>query len=428
MVENYKIIETPWLNYFYHFVKSTQKELFVVVPFFSKKVIEKIVTYARPEVKLRFLLGVNLRGIAEGVSDYEALIFLYKQSFVKDIIIKTIPNLHAKILVSDGKRVILSSSNLTFEGLKKNIEFGIEVVGEAAKKLHRRVNEYWNLAKKLEVDGSVDSARERLSRFKKRELKNKQKIPREIPLVLGTSVPPMGYDLHSAPSAPKIEIDVYVPEPETVSLPNDKTNLLFNIWWNDNGFAGPCVDVSDKIVCRNYFLRKYREDLTEYCKTSRDGCTSAYIFSNFANYINANLDRVHLNKCAFFIARNPEDNKYHIIGYLFIKSKGSEGFQFIKEGGQKWTIQKYIKGDRKLSLRFQPYLVFDEAFIRKLSLGDKWGQRESSELDWITRHTRSSASCIYLSNADAVTILKTYQNYTTNANHRRIISEVLNRY
>lgn len=427
MVKNYKTIETPWLNYFCNLVRNTQEELFVVAPFFSKKIIQKIVTYARPRVKLRFLLGANPRAIAEGVSDYEALIFLYKQSFVKDITIKNIPNLHAKIVISDGKRVILSSSNLTYKGLTKNIEIGMEVVGEIAKKLHKLVKKYWDLAEKLESDTGIESAREKLFRFKKRELNNKQKIPK-IPLVLGTSVTPMGSDLRSAPSTPKSETTIYLPEPKTVSQPNDKANLLFNIWWNDNGFTKPCLDVSDKIVCRNYFIKNYGEDLTADCETSKDGCTSAYIFSNFAYYIKANLDKVHLGKCALFISRNLEDDKYRIIGYLFIKGKGSDGFQFTKEGGQEYTIQKYIKGDKRLSLRFQPYLVFDEAFIRKLSLVDKWGKRESSELDWITRHTRSSASCIYISNADAVTILKTYRNYTTNVKHKKIISEVLKKY
>lgn len=427
MAEKYNVIETPWLNYLYNFVKNTNKELFVVAPYFSKKIIQKIVTYTKPRIKLRFLLGVNQRGLAEGVSDYEALIFLHKQSFLRDIIIKNIPNLHAKMIISDGERAIVSSSNFTYEGLKKNIEFGIEVVGEIALELHKLVKEYWDLAEELEINIGVDNARKILSSFKKRELKNKQKMPK-IPVILGTNVPPKGRDLTSPPSTTKNEINLYIPKDKTVSQLDDKTNLLFNIWWNDNGFKGPCLDISNKIVCRNYFIKKRGEDQTKDCETYRDGCTSAYIFSNYAYYLNANLDKVHLDRCAFFIARNPNNDKYWLIGYLLINSKGSDGFQFTTEGGEEWTIKKYIMGDEKLSLRFQPYLLFDEALIRELSLGDKWGKRESSELDWITRHTRSSASCIYVSNADAVIILKTYQNYTTNVKHKRIISKALDKY
>ena len=128
------------------------------------------------------------------------------------------------------------------------------------------------------------------------------------------------------------------------------------------------------------------------------------------------------------MARNPSDNRYWIIGYLFIAGKGADGFQYITEGGDRRMFKRYIKGDVEHSLRFQPNLLFDEAFIKELSLGKEWGHKASSEIDWITRHTRSRASCIYISNRDAVAILQTYKKYTTNEKHKRAISEVLKVY
>jgi len=426
MVKDYKIIETPWLNRFYNFIKETQEELFIVTPFFSKKIIQELLRYTQLRVKIRFLLGVDAKGIAEGVSDYEALIFLHEESFQRDIVVKNIPNLHAKIVISDKKRAILSSSNFTYKGLKENIEFGIEISGETAKELHIIVKKYWDSAKILQIDQGVDRARRLLSSFKDRELRTKPKIPK-IPIDLGKRIFPMGNDLNSPPyvtsSRPRISS-------QKISLqnPHEKTNLLFNIWWNDNGFKGPCLDISNKIVCRKYFLKIDGEDQIRKCEVNRNGCDSAYIFTNFAYYHNANLDKIHLNKCAFFIARNPSNNKYWIIGYLFINNKGGDGFEYYTEGGQLGILPIYIRGDEELSLRFQPYLLFNESFIRELSLGNKWGKRKSSELDWITRHTRSSASCIYITNSDAVTILQTYLDQTTNESHKKVVSNVLEKY
>jgi hypothetical protein len=199
------------------------------------------------------------------------------------------------------------------------------------------------------------------------------------------------------------------------------------VWWNDNEFKGACLDISNKTVCRNFFLKRDGEDRTQECETYQSGCDSAYIFSNYAYYVNADLDHRFLNKCAFFIARNPDDNQYWLIGYLLIKETG-EKFSYVNQAGETVFFQHYVKGDESLSLRFQPYMVFDEKFIRLLPLGSRWGRRNTSEVNWITHHTRSSISCTYVSNADAAAILETYGNLTKNSRHREKVSEVLKNY
>jgi len=421
-----EIIENPWLNRFYNYVKDTQEELFVVTPFFSETIIREIVNHSSPLVRLRFLFGASERAIVQGVSDYEALIFLHEQSFQRDIIVRNIPNLHAKIVIFDKVKAILSSSNLTYEGLRKNIEFGIELQGEIAGKLYKLVRAYWDSARELQIESGVNGTRKRLQRYRNRESSNRKRTPK-VPLDLGKPISPKGNDLAATHPLRTLKTQVYHPG-RNVSNPRGGSNLLFNIWWNDNGFEGSCLDISNKEVCRNYFIRKYGRDDTIGCERNRNGCDSAYIFANYAYYLNARLDRVELNKCAFFIARSPSDNKYWIVGYLFIVDKGADGFGYQTEGGEDRILPQYIAGDRNRSLRFRPYLLFDEALIKELSLGEKWGRRESSEVDWITRHTRSRASCVYISNSDAATILQTYSNHTTDKKHKVVISQVLNTY
>jgi hypothetical protein len=421
---NYRIIQTPWLNYLCEFIKNTKNELLVVAPFFSLEIIEKIVKYADKGVELRFLLGANARGIAAGVCDYEALIFLHEISSQRDITVKNIPNLHGKVVISDGTKAILSSSNLTREGLQRNIEFGMELDGDAAQELYRLIRGYWNEAEVVTLNAGINNAREGLASFQEKE--RDQEIP-ETPLGLGIRIDPKGSDLSSAPPIAVIGQEISSPVQGMVVDPNERSNLLFNVWWNDNDFKGACLDVSNKPVCRSFFLKRDGEDRTKECETYQSGCDSAYIFSNHAYYINTDLDDRSLNKCAFFIARNPDDDKYWIIGYLFINEKGAN-FSYVNEAGETVSFQRYIKGDESLSLRFQPYMVFDERFIRQLSIGSKWGRRSTSEVNWITHHTRSSASCTYISNADSAAILETYKNHTKNLRHKELVSRILEKH
>jgi len=419
-----KIIQTPWLNYLLNLVKNTKDELLIVVPFFSLEIVSKIVRHAHKDVELRFMLGANPRGIAAGTSDYETLIFLHKMSSQRHIAVKNVPNLHGKVIISDRIKAIVSSSNLTQEGLQRNIEFGVELDKESSKELYEILGKYWDEARSLRLNTGISSARQGLRSFQERE--RHQEMP-QIPLDLGVRIEPKGDDLDYAPSVAIPEQEISSPKPDMLIDPHDWHNLLFNVWWNDNDFKGACLDISNKTVCRNYFLKRYGEDRTEGCETRQDGCDSAYIFSNYAYYVNADLDQRFLSKCAFFIARNPDDNQYWLVGYLLIKETG-EDFSYVNQAGETVTFLRYIKGDESLSLRFQPYIPFNERFIRQLILGSRWGRRNTSEVNWITHHTRSSISCTYLSNADTAAILETYENMTKNRGHKEIVAAILKNY
>jgi hypothetical protein len=421
MGSNSMIIQSPWLNYFYKFVENTQKELLLVAPFFSLEIINKVLELAGDGVALRFLFGADAKGIASGFSNYEALVRLHNMSSQRDIVIKNIPNLHAKVVISDKNKAIVSSSNLTMDGFQRNIEFGIEVNGYSAMDLYKAIQEYWNDASVIELLPGINLGRERLTSFQIGE--RNLEVP-EIPVDLGKTIKPKGIDPSFSHQPKKTESRIVHPMSQVLVDPDKRHNLLYNVWWNDNRFEGPCLDISTKTVCKNYFLRNYKEDLAQKCETTRDGCDSAYIFSNYAYYINTNLDNRFLNKCAFFISKNPSDDRYWLIGYFLISEIG-EDFNYVKESGEDRTLERYIRGDKLRSLRFQPYMPFDERFIKQLSLGTKWGKRDTSEINWITHHTRSSASCTYISNADAATILETYMGIAKNPREREIISEVL---
>lgn len=422
MIGRSRIIQTPWLNYLCRFVNETKDELFVVSPFFSLDIVERVIKYAGKDVQLNFLLGANPRAIAAGTSDYDALVFLNEVSSQRFLVIKNIVNLHGKVIISDRSRAIVSSSNLTRHGLERNIEFGVELDQESSEELYKIVKQYWDVAQPLAVGTGVNSQREKLKRFQENE---KNKETPEMPFTLGSYVDPQGTD--SGPVYPTISTKKPLQSFPRLKSRNENSNLLFNIWWNDNQFRGACLDISDKTVCRDSFIKRYGEDRTQDCEKFLDGCDTAYIFSNYAMYVGIALNDSSRNKCAFFITRNPKNNKYWLIGYLLVGKIG-ENFTYTNQAGHEVSFRYYIKGDRSRSLRFQPYLVFDEELIRQLSLGDKWGPRDTSEVNWITHHTRSRICCTYLSNADASAILETYCNSTKNTQHKAIVSTVLEQF
>lgn len=96
--------------------------------------------------------------------------FIFKNNpALERFIVKNISTLHAKVIISDRKRALVSSSNLTLDELKNNIEFGVELNGDIIADLFRRIQYYWDKAEKLVLKGSVDKTRRQLEKNRKKQ-------------------------------------------------------------------------------------------------------------------------------------------------------------------------------------------------------------------------------------------------------------------
>jgi len=141
------IIETPWAGLLEDFVSTAKTDLMIATPFFSSVGLRKILEQNRRDIRIRLLLGkVTAQTMAEGSTDPLAIEEIFRQK--PDVQCKCIENLHAKVLVADSlsemPRAIITSSNLTREGLLSNIEFGIMIDGPLAKEIAERLTSYWN--------------------------------------------------------------------------------------------------------------------------------------------------------------------------------------------------------------------------------------------------------------------------------------------
>ncbi len=156
-----RIIGPSWSNELAKFLKKASKEIFIVVPYFSRNVVETIVSVIRPKVKIRALLGFEYRDVLSGGSDFTALVNLVQNAEVRHL-----RRVHAKVYIRDSEVAIVSSSNLTNSGLESNLEIGVRIDNEdLVTELSRLLHSYWEGAKPITKE-SLPSVRE----FKKLRL------------------------------------------------------------------------------------------------------------------------------------------------------------------------------------------------------------------------------------------------------------------
>jgi uncharacterized protein YejL (UPF0352 family) len=128
-----QIFYPPLAPYFYNNLYSTKEELLLVTPYIKESVAEKIVKVlelsgASSDLSLTIITNVDTTNLLSGSSDISALEVLLSRIPRSTLI--GIGNLHAKCYVFDGKKIIITSSNLTPRGLNRNLEMAVEIDDE----------------------------------------------------------------------------------------------------------------------------------------------------------------------------------------------------------------------------------------------------------------------------------------------------------
>jgi len=125
-----------WFSKFFEEISKT-KSLRIISPFIKEQVVRRIYnssSFKNVEIITRF----NLCDFASGISSIDAL----KYAIEKDAVIYGIKDLHSKIYLFDKRSAIVTSANLTMNGLVKNYECGIYLTdAKAIDQLHKYFNE-----------------------------------------------------------------------------------------------------------------------------------------------------------------------------------------------------------------------------------------------------------------------------------------------
>ena len=133
-----KLITSPWRIKFESFIKSARNELRIAAPYYSNEAVKFILTKARKDVPKRFLLALSENAVRTGTQSIAAIRMMRDD---KSCRVQFVKNLHAKVLIMDQKRAVVTSSNLTNAGLDSNVEMGVlvddpQTVGDLIQQFH----------------------------------------------------------------------------------------------------------------------------------------------------------------------------------------------------------------------------------------------------------------------------------------------------
>jgi len=123
-----ELLASPWTTTFYELVGLAQKELLVVSPFLSDAPLRKIIEIVRGKplytnVRIDILTNLAIDSLLSGSLDVAALLHLVQS--IPNSTVTYLPSLHAKIYVADDKVAVITSANLTTQGLEGNHEYGV---------------------------------------------------------------------------------------------------------------------------------------------------------------------------------------------------------------------------------------------------------------------------------------------------------------
>jgi phosphatidylserine/phosphatidylglycerophosphate/cardiolipin synthase-like enzyme len=123
-----ELLSSPWTAKFYELIKLAQKELLVASPFLSDAPLRKIVEIVRckpsfTNVHIDILTNLAVDSLLSGSLDVAALLYLVQS--IPNSTVTYLPSLHAKIYVADDKVAVVTSANLTTQGLEGNHEYGV---------------------------------------------------------------------------------------------------------------------------------------------------------------------------------------------------------------------------------------------------------------------------------------------------------------
>src|ERR1035437_907881 len=123
-----RLLISPWSQELFERIKSVKKELIILSPWVKSTGTQLIIDAladSTNELSIKLITRLSTRDLATGLSDMQAYNNLFEK--FKDVQIKCVTNLHAKLYVFDRESMILTSGNLTASGLRYNIEAGIFV-------------------------------------------------------------------------------------------------------------------------------------------------------------------------------------------------------------------------------------------------------------------------------------------------------------
>jgi phosphatidylserine/phosphatidylglycerophosphate/cardiolipin synthase-like enzyme len=128
-----KELTSPWADTFDTLVKQASNCLVICSPFIGKAPCARVIKLLRESerlgISLLLLTDLSRENMLSGVTDVAGLVQLCDALPRADI--RFLPRVHAKVYIADECSAVVSSGNLTDNGLFRNFEYGIRINDES---------------------------------------------------------------------------------------------------------------------------------------------------------------------------------------------------------------------------------------------------------------------------------------------------------
>lgn len=116
-----RIIKSPSAKTFYGLVNEAKESIYLCAPFIKKDIVDQILLRKQPDVDMAVITSSNISNFLNGSLDISAI----KELLNRGIMVRNYQELHAKIYLFDTKKALITSANLTNNGLYNNFEYGV---------------------------------------------------------------------------------------------------------------------------------------------------------------------------------------------------------------------------------------------------------------------------------------------------------------
>lgn len=116
-----QLLNNSWHGTFNELVHSAKHSIKIAAPYVKTNVVDRLLNNKLPNVNLSLVTAFKLQNYYRGASDLSALTRIIDAGGA----VSNHQKLHAKIYVFDGKYAIITSANLTNNGLIHNYEYGV---------------------------------------------------------------------------------------------------------------------------------------------------------------------------------------------------------------------------------------------------------------------------------------------------------------
>src|SRR5213594_1086784 len=142
------LLRRGWKETLASVVKEAEVHLLICSPYISRHGTDFISGCLsgklRESGRLTFVTDLSPVNVAQGSTDPNSLYAL--SGVVPRFAVMHLPRLHAKVYVSDAKRAVITSGNLTAGGLMLNYEYGVQITDpEAVDQVRQDVINYSDL-------------------------------------------------------------------------------------------------------------------------------------------------------------------------------------------------------------------------------------------------------------------------------------------